>query len=113
VAHHLIFNGFLVSYKEWVHHGESIFTSSISKPHSGSHSDTNAESNQLAHINTIGMLKDFFGINKEGCIHNDNDNNVFDIGDPMIGEYAEFDDEPDSDHVLNKGEHIEDARIED
>ena len=24
VAHHLMFNGFLPSYKEWVHHGESI-----------------------------------------------------------------------------------------
>jgi len=49
------------------------------------------------------------GINKEECIQNDNDNNAFDIGDPMIGDYAEFDDKPNSSDVLNKGEPIEDA----
>ena len=30
VTLHLMFNGFLVSYKEWVHHGKSFFTSSVS-----------------------------------------------------------------------------------
>jgi len=66
VTHYLMFNGFLVSYKEWVHHGESIFTSSISEPLSESLSDFNAEPNLLAHIDGIGILNDIFGIHKEG-----------------------------------------------
>lgn len=73
-------------------------------------SDTSVEPNLLAHTDTIGMLNDIFRINKEGCIQNDNDNNAFDIGDPVIGEYIEFDDEPDFSDALNRGEHIKDAR---
>jgi len=61
VTHHLMFDGFLVSYKERVHHGKSIFMSSVLEPRSVSHSDTNAEPNLLAHIDTIGMLNDIWG----------------------------------------------------
>jgi len=34
---------------------------SVSKPHSEIHSDTNAETNLLAHTDTIGMLNDILG----------------------------------------------------
>ena len=64
LTHHFMFNGFLPSYKEWVHHGESIFMSSVLEPQSRRHSDTNVEPNLLAHIDTIGMLNDIFGIDK-------------------------------------------------
>jgi len=102
LTHHFMFNGFLPSYKEWVHHGESIFMSSGSELCSGSHSNTNAEPNLLGHINTIGMLNDIFGVHKQEGILND-------IGDPMIGEYVEFDDEPEPNGILNEEEHLEDA----
>jgi len=92
-----------------VHHGELILKSFVSEPRSGGHSNANAEPNLLGHIDTIGMLNDIFGVHKKGCIQNDNDNNTFDIGDLMIGEYVEFDDEPDSNDVLNEEEHLEDA----
>ena len=83
--------------------------SSSSEPCSASHSDTNAMPNLLGHIHTIGMLNDIFEVHKHGCIQNDNDNNAFDIGDPMIAEYVEVDDEPDSNDVLNEEKHIEDV----
>ena len=97
-----MFNEFLPSYEEWVHYDELIFMSSVSKPRSGSHSDTNAELNLLGHIDTIGILNDIFGVHKQEDILND-------IGDPMIGEYVEFDDELELNDVLNEAEHIEDA----
>ena len=50
------------------------------------------------------MLNDVLGINKQGCTQNDNDNNEFNIGYPITGEYTEFDDEVDSNNVLNKGD---------
>ena len=68
VTHHIMFNGFLPSYKEWVYHGQSIFMSSISKLRGGSHSDTNDKPNLLDHIGTIGMLNDIFGVRKQWCI---------------------------------------------
>ena len=88
LTYHLMFNGFLPSYKEWVHHGESIFMPYGPEPRSGSHSDTNAEPNLMGHIDTIGMLNDIFGVHKQEGILND-------IRDPMIGEYVKFDDEPE------------------
>ena len=56
-----MFNGFLSSYKEWVHHGQSIFMSFVSEPYGGSYSDTNVEPNLLAHIDTIETLNDILG----------------------------------------------------
>ena len=76
--------------------------SSISEPHNGCHSDTNAKPKLLAHIDIIGMLNNIFGINKQGCIENDNNSNAFNMGDPIIGQYAEFDDEHDSNDVLHE-----------
>ena len=82
VTHHLKFNEFWPSYKEWVHHRKSTFMLSVLEPRSGSHS--NVAPNLLAHIDTIEMLNNIFGENTQGCIQNDNDNNAFNIGDPMI-----------------------------
>lgn len=84
--------------------------SSASKPHSTNHSDTNTEPNLLGHIDTKGMLNDIFGVHKQRCIQNGDNNNAFDIGDPIIGKYVEVHDEPNSNDVLNEEEHIEDAR---
>ena len=68
LTHRFMFNGFLPRYKGLVHHGKLIFMSSVSEPCSEIHNDTNAEPNLLAHIDTIGMLNDIFGIDKQGCI---------------------------------------------
>ena len=51
----------------------------------------------MGHIDTMGMLNDIFGVHEQEDVLNDN-------GDPMIGEYVEFDDEPDSNDVLNEEE---------
>jgi len=48
------------------------------------------------------MLNDIFGVHKQEGILND-------IRNPMVGEYVEFDDEPEPNDTLNEEEHIEDA----
>ena len=62
--------------------------------------ETNVGANLLDHIDTSGLLNDIFGMNRQQYVENDNDSHTGYIGDIMVGEYDDFDDEPGSNDVM-------------
>jgi len=91
-----------------VHHGEPISHQSPSSiPYARSHIDTNTDASYLGNIDTEGLLNDVSGLNKQGCIQNDA--NMYNVGDLMVVEYDEFDDEPGFNYVRSKGGQCEDV----
>ena len=68
-----------------MHHGELFSVQSTSVPQNISHNDASVEASFEGNVDTTGLLNDIFGIRNVGNIENNAANNIWDIGDPMLG----------------------------
>jgi len=92
-----------------VHHGELFSMQSTSVPQNVSHNDASIEASFKGNVYTTGLLNDISGIRNEGNIENKAANNIWDIGDPMLGVDDQFVDEFMYNNGMNEGENDEDV----
>jgi len=103
-----MFYGVWHNYTEWVHPREPFLMQTNSIPHIASITDTDVDASFVGDVDTMGLLNDIFGIYNEGNVKNNNDN-TWDVLDPMHGVNDEFIDERNCNAAMNNRENYEDA----
>jgi len=90
VAHHLMFNGFWLDYKEWVHHGELTFEPSCSLYSSKGHnSNNNHVERSFGEMDAMGMLNDLFRVNNPEIMRDGSGGHIFNQEDGGDEDYID------------------------
>ena len=110
VTHHLMLNGFMRSYKDWVYHGETIYMPTSSNLNSSRTSMIHIDRENSDPVDTT-LLNDIFETIGQDCVEN-NLSHDFETGDPKEGEDDDINNGFYFNSRVGQREHHEDAGYE-
>ena len=106
VTHHLMFNGFMSSYKYWVYHGETFHMSTSSDLNSSRASTINVNHEIANHVDIIELSNDIFENIGQENVEYDDVSYDFDMGDPTEGEDNDIDNDAGYTRVIEPADEV-------